>query len=54
MTPQPPALPPSLLKQWPVIVAITVGWLIATLLAFTVAALLFNAAIRKPCGVSQS
>ena len=39
MTPQPPALPPSLLKQWPVIVAITVGWLIATLLAFTVAAL---------------
>ena len=39
MTPQPPALPPSLLKQWPVIVVITVGWLIATVLAFTVPAL---------------
>jgi hypothetical protein len=36
MTPQPPALPPGLLKPWPVIVVITVGWLIATLLAFTV------------------
>jgi uncharacterized protein DUF2530 len=39
MTPQPPALPPSLLKPWPVIVAITAGWLIATVLAFTVSAL---------------
>ncbi|AEV73222.1 Protein of unknown function (DUF2530) [Mycolicibacterium rhodesiae NBB3] len=39
MTPQPPALPPGLLKPWPVIVVITVGWLIATLLAFTVSAL---------------
>ena len=39
MTPQPPALPPSLLKPWPVIVVITAGWLIATLLAFTVPAL---------------
>jgi hypothetical protein len=39
MTSQPPALPPSLLKPWPVIVVITAGWLVATLLAFTVAAL---------------
>jgi hypothetical protein len=39
MTQQPPALPPSLLKPWPVIVVITVGWLIATVLAFTVPAL---------------
>jgi Protein of unknown function (DUF2530) len=36
MTPQPPALPPGLLKPWPVIVVITVAWLVATLLAFTV------------------
>lgn len=36
MTPQPPALPPGLRKPWPVIVVITAGWLIATLLAFTV------------------
>ncbi|MCV7300931.1 DUF2530 domain-containing protein [Mycobacterium barrassiae] len=36
MTPQPPPLPPALLKQWPVIIAITAGWLIATVLAFTV------------------
>ena len=36
MTPQPPVLPPGLLKPWPVIVVITAGWLIATLLAFTV------------------
>lgn len=39
MTTQPPALPPVLLKPWPVIVVITAGWLIATLLAFTVGAL---------------
>ena len=39
MTSQPPALPPGLLKPWPVIVVITVGWLIATVLAFTVSAL---------------
>ncbi len=39
MTPQPPALPPGLLKPWPVIVVITVGWLIATALAFTLSAL---------------
>ncbi|BBX00527.1 hypothetical protein BST36_01675 [Mycolicibacterium moriokaense] len=38
MTPQPPPLPPALLKQWPVIVVITAGWLIATVLAFTVPA----------------
>jgi Protein of unknown function (DUF2530) len=39
MTPEPPALPPALLKPWPVIVVITVGWLVATVLAFTVAGL---------------
>jgi hypothetical protein len=39
MTPQPPALPPGLLKPWPVIAVITVGWLVATLLAFTVSEL---------------
>ena len=39
MTPQPPALPAILLKPWPVIVAITVGWVVATILAFTVASL---------------
>ena len=38
-TPQPPALPPVLLKPWPVIVVITAGWLVATVLAFTVAPL---------------
>lgn len=36
MTLQPPSLPAALLKPWPVIVVITVGWLIATVLAFTV------------------
>ncbi|MDT5184856.1 MAG: hypothetical protein QOI29_3014 [Mycobacterium sp.] len=36
MAPEPPALPAVLLKPWPVIVAITAGWLIATVLAFTV------------------
>ena len=36
MTPQPPSLPAILLKPWPVIVVITVGWVIATVLAFTV------------------
>jgi hypothetical protein len=39
MTPQPPALPPALLKPWPVIAVITAGWLVATVLAFTVAGL---------------
>lgn len=37
--PQPPALPTSLLNPWPVIVVITCGWVIATVLAFTVSAL---------------
>jgi hypothetical protein len=36
MTPQPPELPAALVKQWPVIIVITAGWLIATVLAFTV------------------
>lgn len=36
MTPQPPSLPPILLKPWPVIVVITAGWLIVTVLAFAV------------------
>ena len=39
MAPEPPALPAGLLKPWPVIVAITVGWMIALVLAFTVPAL---------------
>jgi hypothetical protein len=39
MTPEPPELPAALVKPWPVIVVITVGWLIATMLAFTVAGL---------------
>lgn len=37
--PQPPPLPASLLEPWPVIVVIATGWLIATVLAFTVPAL---------------
>ena len=37
--PQPPALPAALLAPWPVIVAITGGWLVAAVLAFTVSAL---------------
>jgi hypothetical protein len=36
VAPEPPALPAILLEPWPVIVAITAGWLIATVLAFTV------------------
>jgi Protein of unknown function (DUF2530) len=36
MTPEPPALPPVLLKPWPVIVVIATGWVIALVLAFTV------------------
>jgi Protein of unknown function (DUF2530) len=39
MTPHPPTLPSILLKPWPVIVVITAGWMIATILAFTVATL---------------
>ncbi|MDH6198354.1 hypothetical protein M2272_005013 [Mycobacterium frederiksbergense] len=34
--PQPPALPAALLEPWPVILVIAAGWLIATVLAFTV------------------
>jgi hypothetical protein len=34
--PEPPALPPALLRPVPVIVAIAAGWLIAFVLAFTV------------------
>jgi Protein of unknown function (DUF2530) len=37
--PQPPALPAVLLEQWPVIVTIAAGWLVAVVLAFTVPAL---------------
>jgi hypothetical protein len=36
VAPEPPALPAILLEPWPVIVAITAGWLIATVIAFTV------------------
>ncbi|CAA0115000.1 Uncharacterised protein [Mycolicibacterium vanbaalenii] len=37
--PEPPALPTALLAPWPVIVAITCGWLTAAVLAFTVSPL---------------
>jgi hypothetical protein len=37
--PEPPALPAILLEPWPVIVALAVAWLIAAVLAFTVAGL---------------
>jgi hypothetical protein len=37
--PQPPSLPAALLAPWPVIVVITCGWLLATVLAFTVSSL---------------
>jgi hypothetical protein len=37
--PEPPALPAILLEPSPVIVVIAVGWLIAAILAFTVAGL---------------
>lgn len=37
--PQPPPLPAALLAPWPVIAVITGGWVIATVLAFTVGAL---------------
>ena len=37
--PEPPALPAILLEPWPVIIAIAAGWLIAVVLAFTVAGL---------------
>ncbi|AFM19121.1 Protein of unknown function (DUF2530) [Mycolicibacterium chubuense NBB4] len=38
-SPQPPPLPAALLTPWPVIVVITCGWVIATILAFTVSSL---------------
>ncbi|MGE2718052.1 DUF2530 domain-containing protein [Mycolicibacterium litorale] len=37
--PQPPALPAGLLEPWPVILVIAAAWLVATVLAFTVAGL---------------
>lgn len=37
--PEPPALPAVLLDPWPVIIAVAAGWLVAVLLAFTVAGL---------------
>ena len=37
--PKPPALPAILLEPWPVIIVIAVGWLLATILAFTVTGL---------------
>ena len=37
--PQPPPLPAVLLKPWPVILVISAGWLLATVLAFTVSEL---------------
>jgi hypothetical protein len=36
MPPEPPALPASLLKPWPVIAVIATGWVIAAVLSFTV------------------
>jgi Protein of unknown function (DUF2530) len=39
VAPEPPALPAVLLKSWPVIVVIAAGWLVALVLAFTVAGL---------------
>jgi uncharacterized protein DUF2530 len=37
--PEPPALPAKLLEPWPVIAVLAVAWLVATVLAFTVAEL---------------
>lgn len=37
--PVPPALPPALLKPWPVIVVIAAGWVIAAVASFTVSGL---------------
>ncbi|MCV7280653.1 DUF2530 domain-containing protein [Mycolicibacterium flavescens] len=37
--PRPPELPAILLKPEPVIIVITVGWVLATILAFTVSEL---------------
>jgi hypothetical protein len=38
-SPEPPALPAGLLKPWPVIAVIAIGWVIAAVLSFTVTAL---------------
>lgn len=37
--PEPPALPAVLLEPWPVIVALALAWLVATVAAWTVPAL---------------
>ena len=37
--PKPPALPKILLEPWPVIIVVAVCWLVATILAFTIAGL---------------
>jgi hypothetical protein len=37
--PTPPPLPAALLAPWPVIAVITCGWVIATVLAFSIGAL---------------
>jgi Protein of unknown function (DUF2530) len=34
--PRPPALPAGLLKPWPVILVIAVGWVVAAVLAFAI------------------
>jgi len=39
MTPEPPELPPALVKPGPVIAVITAAWALAAVLAFTVPAL---------------
>lgn len=36
---EPPALPDALLQPWPVILVISTGWLVAVVLAFSVAGL---------------
>lgn len=38
-TPRPPSLPAALLEPWPVILVIAAGWLVATVLTFTVSGL---------------
>lgn len=38
-TPRPPALPAGLLEPWPVVLVIAAGWLVATVLTFTIASL---------------
>ena len=50
--PEPPALPAILLEPWPVIIVIAVGWLIAAILAFTVAGLQSGARSQSPASAS--